>query len=71
VQPADVRFGSLADITVGLRPVRFTPKSGTLVECIGMSAKCQKQTFGFYSASPRPPTTRDGGSQRVSAGPKS
>jgi len=36
--------GSKADIAPDQLNVRFTPKSGTLVERVGMSALCQKRT---------------------------
>ena len=41
---ADVRFGSLADIGVRPRHVRFTPKSGHCIAPQRMSAMCQKRT---------------------------
>jgi hypothetical protein len=42
---AHVCFGSKADISECPSDVRFTPKSGHWLMAIGMSAKCQKQTW--------------------------
>src|SRR5215469_4867453 len=41
----DVRFGSKADIHPPSANVRFTPKSGTCISSVVMSAMCQKQTY--------------------------
>jgi hypothetical protein len=46
---AHVCFGSKADIASSSRHVRFTPQKRTSVECIGMSALCQKRTLGPFS----------------------
>ena len=39
-----VRFGSKADIAVGLRHVRFTPKSEQLLSTVVMSSLCHERT---------------------------
>jgi hypothetical protein len=42
---ANVRFGSKADTEAPPSNVRFTPKRGTFIGAIGMSALCHKRTW--------------------------
>src|SRR5262245_19684915 len=56
--PADVRFGSLADMCGAIGHVRFTPESGH-GGAKGNVRYGQKQTF-YASAKPRPTARLDG-----------